>query len=257
MAACVCAACGCMCLCCMWLHVSVLSVVTSCSGCLQSGQRRLWSRLRSMQFLQKVWPQGVVTGSKNSLRRGGMWSTVEVVIIVWVVVVDIKQREEMQSDQWLCRRLDLINPGHWPDAEGALKIGHRENTQSFLSALNTSTWNTQRQKHSHTQALWWASSAGEEEDNETMIIMEWLLNNLLGELVELFIVPMTKALFRPGTNIHPKRSNHKRAASFCSHRVLKCLLWTLVIRSHFPALFTNTHIHVFCSLVFFSEITDV
>lgn len=44
-------------------------VVTSCSGCLQSGQRRLWSRLLSMQFLQKVWPQGVVTGSKNNLQK--------------------------------------------------------------------------------------------------------------------------------------------------------------------------------------------
>lgn len=44
---------------------------TSCSGCLHSGQRRLWSRLLSMHFLQKVWPQGVVTGSKNNLLKTG------------------------------------------------------------------------------------------------------------------------------------------------------------------------------------------
>lgn len=46
-----------------------MCVCTSWRGCLQRGQRRLWSKLLSMQFLQKVWPQGVVTGSKNSLQK--------------------------------------------------------------------------------------------------------------------------------------------------------------------------------------------
>lgn len=109
-----------------------MCVCTSWSGCLQRGQRRLWSKLLSMQFLQKVWPQGVVTGSKNSLQKTKKGWERRLRRFWRVCVVYFNQRT-------------AAAPSHWPDAERALKVWDGENCKGFLPSGIPFTWQRRRE----------------------------------------------------------------------------------------------------------------
>lgn len=152
------------------------SVGTSCRGCLQRGQRRLWSRLLSMQFLQKVWPQGVVTGSKNNLlrtekrkeKKKNIWLVVMSRVLfvqlqnVWcfiymgcmcLALTTEKEYSENRfsllydySRQGRGRNALLITPAHWPNAERAFEVWHSEKSQSLSSVVTTFTWEKERDR---------------------------------------------------------------------------------------------------------------